>query len=266
MKRFFQFKTRKEKMKKTILSIIILSTISAQAAFVALIGGEGSGVTYNVASDDPNGEIGQVIGDGQYVISNPSDSGNGSGEPQEPDPDEPTNSTCVGEELTREELRYLIGSGQDYSQACVSTITDFSRLFDGLSVDYDITAWDVSSGLTFQYMFRNSSFNQDISRWNVSNGTNFSYMFEGATAFNQPLNDWNMSNSIYLMNMFKEASSFNQPLDKWDTSNAKYFSYMFEYASAFNQNISGWDVSSSRSYPTSFSTGSALSSENSPDF
>ncbi|HAS6043176.1 TPA: BspA family leucine-rich repeat surface protein [Vibrio vulnificus] len=252
-------------MKKTILSIIILSTFTAQAAFVALIGGEGSGVTYNVASDDPNGEIGQVIGDGQYVISKPADGGSGETEQPNPDPDEPVNS-CVGEELTREELRYLIGSGQDYSKACVSTITDFSRLFDGISVEYDITGWNVSSGLTFQYMFRNSSFNQDISRWNVSNGTNFSYMFEGATAFNQPLNDWNMSNSIYLMNMFKEASSFNQPLDKWDTSKAKYFSYMFEYASAFNQNISGWDVSSSRSYPTSFSTGSALSSENSPDF
>lgn len=262
---FFNLKQGRRKMKKTILSIIILSTFSVQAAFVAIIGGESSGVTYNVASDDPSGEIGQVIGDGQYVISKPAD--NGSGEPQEPnpDPDEPVNS-CVGEELTREELRYLIGSGQDYSKACVSTITDFSRLFDGISVEYDITGWNVSSGLTFQYMFRNSSFNQDISRWNVSNGTNFSYMFEGATAFNQPLNDWNMSNSIYLMNMFKEASSFNQPLDKWDTSKAKYFSYMFEYASAFNQNISGWDVSSSRSYPTSFSTGSALSSENSPDF
>ncbi len=252
-------------MKKTILSIIILSTFSVQAAFVAIIGGEGSGVTYNVASDDPNGEIGQVIGDGQYVITNPSNGGGG--ETEQPNPDEPTNSTCVGEELTREELRYLIGSGQDYSKACVSTITDFSRLFDGISVDYDITAWNVSSGLTFQYMFRNSvSFNQDISKWNVSNGTNFSYMFEGATAFNQPLNDWNMSNSVYLMNMFKEASSFNQPLDKWDVSKGKYFSYMFEYASTFNQNISGWDVSSSRSYPTSFATGSALTSENSPDF
>lgn len=264
MKWIFQIKKGRIRMKKTILSIIILSTISAQAAFVAIIGGEGSGVTYNVASDDPDGEIGQVIGEGQYVISKPAD--NGSGEPQEPNPDEPTNSTCVGEELTREELRYLIGSGADYSKACVSTITDFSRLFDGISVNYDITAWNVSSGLTFQYMFRNSSFNQDISKWNVANGTNFSFMFEGATAFNQPLNDWNMSNSIYLMNMFKEASSFNQPLDKWDVSKAKYFSYMFEYASDFNQNISGWDVSSSRSYPKSFSTGSSLTSENSPDF
>ncbi|WP_049877203.1 BspA family leucine-rich repeat surface protein [Vibrio parahaemolyticus] len=253
-------------MKKTILSIIILSTFSVQAAFVAIIGGEGSGVTYNVASDDPSGEIGQVIGDGQYVISKPTDSGSGENEQPNPDPDEPVNS-CVGEELTREELRDLIGSGEDYSKACVSTITDFSRLFDGLTVDYDISNWDVSSGITFQYMFRNSvSFNQDISRWNVANGTNFSFMFEGATAFNQPLNDWNMSNSIYLMNMFKEASSFNQPLDKWDVSKAKYFSYMFEYTSAFNQNISGWDVSSSRSYPTSFSTGSALTSENSPSF
>lgn len=260
----FSNQKRKEKMKKTILSIIILSTISAQAAFVAIIGGEGSGVTYNVASDDPSGEIGQVIGDGQYVITKPADGG--TGEPEQPNPDEPVNSSCVGEELTREELRYLIGSGQDYSRACVSTITDFSRLFDGISVEYDISDWDVSSGLTFQYMFRNSSFNQDISRWNVANGTNFSYMFEGAREFNQPLNDWNMSNSIYLMNMFKEASSFNQPLDKWDVSKAKYFSYMFEYASAFNQNISGWDVSSSRSYPTSFSTGSALTSENSPKF
>ncbi|WP_180904231.1 BspA family leucine-rich repeat surface protein [Vibrio parahaemolyticus] len=252
-------------MKKTILSIIILSTFSVQAAFVAIIGGEGSGVTYNVASDDPDGEIGQVIGEGQYVISKPADNGNG--ETEQPNPDEPATDTCIGEELTREELRYLIGSGADYSKACVSTITDFSRLFDGLTVDYDITGWNVSSGLTFQYMFRNSvSFNQDISRWNVGNGNNFSFMFEGATAFNQPLNDWNMSNSIYLMNMFKEASSFNQPLDKWDVSKAKYFSYMFEYASVFNQNISGWDVSSSRSYPTSFSTGSALTSENSPKF
>ncbi|HDM8222013.1 TPA: DUF285 domain-containing protein [Vibrio campbellii] len=252
-------------MKKTILSIIILSTISAQAAFVALIGGEGSGVTYNVASDDPNGESGQVIGDGQYVITKPADGG--TGEPEQPNPDEPVNSSCVGEELTREELRYLIGSGQDYSRACVSTITDFSRLFDGISVEYDISDWDVSSGLTFQYMFRNSvSFNQDISKWNVSNGNNFSYMFEGAKAFNQPLNDWNMSNATSLMNTFKNATSFNQPLDKWDTSNVKYFDYTFEYATNFNQNISGWNTSSARWYPKSFATGSALTSENSPDF
>ncbi|HFQ5372939.1 TPA: BspA family leucine-rich repeat surface protein [Vibrio vulnificus] len=252
-------------MKKTILSIIILSTITTQAAFVAIIGGEGSGVTYNVASDDPNGEIGQVIGDGQYVISKPVDGGNG--ETEQPNPDEPATDTCVGEELTREELVYLIGSGQDYSKACVSTITDFSRLFDGLTVDYDITGWNVESGITFQYMFRNSvSFNQDISRWNVANGNNFSFMFEGATDFNQPLNEWNMSNATTLMNTFKNATSFNQPLDKWDTSNVKYFDYTFEYATNFNQNISGWNTSSARWYPKSFSTGSALTSENSPDF
>ncbi|EJC6794473.1 DUF285 domain-containing protein [Vibrio parahaemolyticus] len=253
-------------MKKTILSIIILSTISAQAAFVALIGGEGSGVRYNVASDDPSGEIGQVIGDGQYVISKPSNGGGSETERPNPNPDEPATNSCVGAELTREELRYLIGSGQDYSKACVSTITDFSRLFDGISVDYDITGWNVSSGLTFQYMFRNSSFNQDISRWNVANGNNFSYMFEGATAFNKPLNDWNMSNATTLMNTFKNATSFNQPLDKWDTSKVKYFDYTFEYATNFNQNISSWNTSSARWYPKSFSTGSSLTSENSPDF
>ncbi|HCH2231328.1 TPA: DUF285 domain-containing protein [Vibrio parahaemolyticus] len=254
-------------MKKTILSIIILSTLSAQAAFVAIIGGEGSGVTYNVASDDPSGEIGQVIGDGQYVISKPADGGSGETEQPNPDPSEPETNSCVGAELTREELRDLIGSGADYSKACVSTITDFSRLFDGISVEYDISAWNVSSGITFQYMFRNSvSFNQDISKWNVANGTNFSFMFEGATAFNQPLNDWNMSNATTLMNTFKNASSFNQPLDNWDTSKVKYFDYTFEYASSFNQNISSWNVSSARWYPKSFSTGSALTSENSPDF
>ncbi|HHY0528447.1 TPA: BspA family leucine-rich repeat surface protein [Vibrio parahaemolyticus] len=254
-------------MKKTILSIIILSTITAQAAFVAIIGGEGSGVTYNIASDDPNGEIGQVIGDGQYVITKPSNGGGSETEQPNPNPDEPVTSVCVGEELTREELVYLIGSGADYSKACVSTITDFSRLFDGISVDYDITGWNVGSGITFQYMFRNSvSFNQDISRWNVANGTNFSYMFEGATAFNQPLNEWNMSNATSLMNTFKNASSFNQPLDKWDTSNVKYFDYTFEYATNFNQNISSWNTSSARWYPKSFSTGSSLTSENSPNF
>ncbi|EIA4666889.1 DUF285 domain-containing protein [Vibrio parahaemolyticus] len=251
-------------MKKIILSLLVMSIAGiAQANYVAIIGGENSGATYNVVSSDPSSETGQIVGDGDYVLGKPSDGG---GSETSPEPSEPETNSCVGEELTREELRFLIGSGEDYSKACVSTITDFSRLFDGLTVSYDITNWNVSNGTTFQYMFRNAvDFNQDISGWDVSNGQNFSYMFTGAASFNKPLNDWNVSNATNFMNMFQNAASFNQPLDKWIVSKVKYFDYMFEYASSFNQNISVWDVSASRWLPKSFYLGSALNDEDIPE-
>ncbi|NMU81747.1 hypothetical protein HKB16_02515, partial [Vibrio parahaemolyticus] len=73
---------------------------------------------YNIASDDPAAETGQIVGGGEYVSSEPS---NGGG-------NEPVVVACEGPELTRIQLQNLIKSGSDYSRACVSTITNFSML------------------------------------------------------------------------------------------------------------------------------------------
>ncbi|WP_029847600.1 BspA family leucine-rich repeat surface protein, partial [Vibrio parahaemolyticus] len=140
-------------MKRTIITLALLTSFASQAAFVSFIGGN----KYNIASNDPATETGQIVGGGEYVSSEPS-TGGGS---------EPVVVACEGPELTRIQLQNLINSGSDYSKACVSTITNFSMLFMNRDVNYDITNWDVSNGTDFSAMFEGSSFNQDISRWNV---------------------------------------------------------------------------------------------------
>ncbi|WP_219588253.1 BspA family leucine-rich repeat surface protein, partial [Vibrio parahaemolyticus] len=201
-------------MKKTIITLALLTTFASNAAFVSFI----SDSKYNIASNDPSSETGQIVGGGEYVSSEPS-TGGGS---------EPVVVACEGPELTRDELRNLIDSGNDYSKACVGTITDFSGLFMSRDVTYDITNWDVSSGIKFNFMFsRSESFNQDISGWDVSNGTNFSSMFLYAKSFNQDISGWNVSNGTNFVGMFSETSAFNQNIGGWDVSNGTNFSSMF---------------------------------------
>ncbi|MDL1996791.1 BspA family leucine-rich repeat surface protein [Vibrio parahaemolyticus] len=161
-------------MKKTIITLTLLASFASNAAFVAFVGDS----KFNIASNDPSSETGQIVGGGEYVSSEPSTGGG----------NEPVAPSCEGPELTRTELQALIDSGSDYSKACVSTITDFSGLFMSRDVTYDITNWDVSSGIKFNAMFsRSESFNQDISGWDVSNGTNFRSMFLYAKSFNQDI-------------------------------------------------------------------------------
>ncbi|EII5836670.1 DUF285 domain-containing protein, partial [Vibrio parahaemolyticus] len=171
--------------KKTVLSLLALSAFGiSQAQYVVVI-------TEN------------------YVIANAENSG----ETEQP----PKN--CVGEELSRSELIALIDSGQDYSQACINTITNLSGVFSGKSVDYDITGWDTAHVQYFGGMFSDStSFNQDISGWDVSSGIDFSFMFKGATSFDQPIGNWNVGNSSTFKAMFHGATAFNQDINSWDVS------------------------------------------------
>ncbi|EJC7086401.1 DUF285 domain-containing protein, partial [Vibrio parahaemolyticus] len=188
-------------MKKTMITLALLTTFASQAAFVSFI----SDSKYNIASDDPAAETGQIVGGGEYVSSEPS-TGGGS---------EPVVVACEGPELTKRQLQDLIMSGGDYSKACISGITDFSDLFMMRSVNYDITKWDVSHVTNFASMFSGSSFNQDISGWDVSSGTDFSFMFSDTANFNQDISGWNMSNAQTLMNMFAGARKFNQNISNW---------------------------------------------------
>lgn len=259
-------------MKKTIITFALLTTFASNAAFVSFI----SDSKYNIASDDPSSETGQIVGGGDYVSNETSDGGN-----------EPV-VACEGPELTRIQLQNLINSGSDYSRACVSTITNFSMLFMNRDVIYDITNWDVSNGADFSAMFEGSSFNQDISRWNVSSGVEFYAMFHNAqnfnqdisswnvskgeefgsmfryaTAFDQDISNWDVSSGYEFSSMFSYASSFNQDISNWDVSSGYFFNEMFSYASSFNQNISGWNVSAAEGW-IAFNAGSSLASENIP--
>ncbi|HCG9847096.1 TPA: DUF285 domain-containing protein [Vibrio parahaemolyticus] len=225
-------------MKKTIITLTLLATFASNAAFVSFI----SDSKYNIASNDPSSETGQIVGGGEYVASEPS-TGGGS---------EPVAPSCEGPELTKRQLQDLVMSGGDYSKACVGTITDFSLVFMNRNVNYDITNWDVSSGEDFSGMFEGSSFNQDISGWNVSNGQNFGSMFMYARAFNQDISGWNVSNGTNFSSMFSATRDFNQNIGGWNVSNGRNFSYMFDNAKAFNQDISSWNVSNGNNFNRMF--------------
>ncbi|HCM1568152.1 TPA: DUF285 domain-containing protein [Vibrio parahaemolyticus] len=236
-------------MKKTIITLTLLASFASNAAFVAFVGDS----KYNIASNDPSSETGQIVGGGEYVSSEPSDGGG----------NEPVVVACEGPELTKRQLQDLVMSGGDYSKACVGTITDFSLVFMNRNVNYDITNWDVSSGENFSGMFEGSSFNQDISGWNVSNGNNFYAMFDNAQNFNQDISNWNVSNGKNFSYMFAGARKFNQDISGWDVSNGEDFGGMFMDALNFNQDISGWDVSASSGW-YDFNLSSSLASENIP--
>ncbi|MCG9227552.1 DUF285 domain-containing protein [Vibrio diabolicus] len=224
-------------MKKTIITLTLLASFASQAAFVSFI----SDSKYNIASDNPSSETGQIVGGGEYVSNEPS-TGGGS---------EPVAPSCEGPELTKRDLQNLIMGGGDYSKACVGAITDFSDLFRG-DVNYDITGWDVSNGKIFASMFSGSSFNQDISGWDVSSGTDFSFMFSDTSNFNQDISGWDMSNAQTVMNMFAGARKFNQNISAWNMSNVNHFGNMFQGTLAFNQDISKWNVANGNNFSGMF--------------
>ena len=138
-------------------------------------------------------------------------------------------------------LNSKISNGNDVTKVVPSLVTDMSYIFDGSSLNQDISTWDVSNVTNMSSMFR-SSFNQDISSWDVSSVTNMSNMFNGA-AFNQPIGNWDVSNVTDMSNMFGYATAFNQDISSWDVSSVSYMGFMFENAEAFNQPIGNWDVS-----------------------
>lgn len=111
--------------------------------------------------------------------------------------------------------------GYPIDQWCVSSITDFSKIFvppeeGGTLFDDSISNWDVSNGTVFTSMFEGAfAFDQDISKWNVSNAISMDRMFYGAYAFNQNLCDWSLllqekSTLVNLTYAFLDTSCPNQ--------------------------------------------------------
>uniref|UniRef100_A0A7S3LE04 BspA family leucine-rich repeat surface protein n=1 Tax=Amphora coffeiformis TaxID=265554 RepID=A0A7S3LE04_9STRA len=130
----------------------------------------------------------------------------------------------------------------------VSNVKDFSSLFDSTgrnsdasTAEFDLSRWNVGSGITFFAMFQGAAaFNSDISGWDVSRATDFSYAFAGATSFNQDLSSWNMRQVTTVQSMFQGASSFNQDVSSWELDSLVSMSSAFEGATAFSQDLCAW--------------------------
>lgn len=159
-----------------------------------------------------------------------------------------------------------------------------------------IDNWNMTSVEDISGMFATAHFNKSINNWDVSNIRSFGHLFwsysSDAVQFNQPLDNWAFGpNTVSLVGLFQSANKFNQPLNNWDVSGIKDFSIMFQNSAEFNQPLSSWDMSNSLDLksmfngtlqfnqtlncwnvahiltePTNFRGGSALLSENAPQW
>ena len=131
----------------------------------------------------------------------------------------------------------------------------------------EIGSWDVSSVTNMEFLFRDATdFNGDISGWDTRNVVNMNQMFYEADSFNQDIGSWDVSSVVKMENLFRNADVFDKDISSWDVSNVTDMNYMFNGAASFNQDLSGWCTVNFSSQPTDFATGSALQSNNFPNW
>lgn len=128
--------------------------------------------------------------------------------------------------------------------------SDILKAIIEYSVDYidgdglDLNWLDVSSIEDFSYMFEKSSFNGDISEWDVSHATTMAHMFDQC-AFNGDycdLDQWDVSNVLDMQNMFSFCP-FDGDISMWRINpDIKDMSYMFQSALNFDCDLSNWEL------------------------
>lgn len=129
--------------------------------------------------------------------------------------------------LTEEELRFIVEKGLPLKYLDVSEITDMSGLFKFMTVDEDISNWNVSNVEDMDFIFYFSNVNVDLSKWKTDSLISLSYGFSGAKrdfGFSQ----WNTENLIDLSGTFYYATIQDLDLSKWDVSNVEDLDYTFE--------------------------------------
>ena len=141
-------------------------------------------------------------------------------------------------------LREEVEDEEDMTYICTTLVTDMSHLFNGNTLNGDITQWDVSNVTTMLNMFTDqSTFNQDIGNWDVSSVTDMGHFLKGASSFDQDISRWDVSNVTSMLAIFSSATIFNQDISSWETSKVTDMNHLFDGASSFNRDISSWDVS-----------------------
>lgn len=106
-----------------------------------------------------------------------------------------------------------------------ANVTCMDSMFEGSTIQPDISKWDVSKVENMAGMFSFSKFNQPIGNWVVSQVTNINCMFFYSD-FNQDISSWDISKAGAMSSMFAR-SKFNQNLGAWNLSN-KYTQNIFE--------------------------------------
>ncbi|MEI6590643.1 MAG: BspA family leucine-rich repeat surface protein, partial [Actinomycetes bacterium] len=158
-------------------------------------------------------------------------------------------------------------SGWDMSKAqYLSSMFNEATNFNNGSTDGSTTkplTWNVSSVQEFSYMFQQSAFNQSISNWNTASARYFTGMFSDDRNFNQNLSSWNTANVQGMNSMFRGAVAFNNGAAPgssanaltWDTSSVTDFASMFYDDVAFNSPISSWNTANGANFNSMFSAG-----------
>ena len=139
---------------------------------------------------------------------------------------------------------------------CIDTsnIIDMSYLFKTLnilsvlSINLDISKWNVSNVKDMSYMFFGcKSFDGDLSSWDVSNVETMEYMFTNCKNFTgKGLENWNVSNVINMESMFMGCENFDGDLSKWDVSKAEYLEFMFYKCEKFDCDLSSWNIDNAK--------------------
>lgn len=166
-------------MKKTIITMALISSVAQAQQFVAVI-------------------------NAKYTV----------GQEQTP----PPLNGCVGKELTRSELDTMIASGDDVTKACVGTIEDFSFLLTGYpNFNQDISNWDMSRAKTLsnfmtQPMAMNPDFDIDISGWDVSNVENFDMFLYVNLDYPHDLSGWDTSSATTWLDFYYKGF-FQAPIE-----------------------------------------------------
>ena len=113
-------------------------------------------------------------------------------------------------------LLLILGGSSAYAGCDVSGTITAPKLKTAARLGNDITTCDVSSITDMSTLFYGlTDFNQDISSWDVSSVTDMSNMFWLASAFNQNISSWNVSSVTDMTGMFYYATSFNQDISSW---------------------------------------------------
>lgn len=129
--------------------------------------------------------------------------------------------------LTEQELRFIVEKGLPLKYLDVSEITDMSGLFKYMTINEDISNWNVSNVENMSFTFYFSTVNVDLSKWKTDSLTSLSYGFSGAKrdfGFSQ----WNTENLIDLSGTFYYATIPDLELSKWNVSNVEDLDYTFE--------------------------------------
>ncbi|MCG8580100.1 MAG: BspA family leucine-rich repeat surface protein [Bacteroidales bacterium] len=130
----------------------------------------------------------------------------------------------------------------DLSLWDVSSVTNFTNTFSSSSFNGDLSDWDVSQATTLWGMFKGSDFNGDISEWDVSKVTDMRQLFDRNEVFNQDISSWNTESAEQMTSMFSSARSFNQDISGWNVGNVTDMFAMFSNAGSFDQNLGAWNL------------------------